>query len=94
MEWLLWQLMFDDFGNFELIVQCVSFWEKYLMHCGSSRGFRAEGILENTIDYTHQTYPESLSSLWGEPCEVVELVFVRFLLLGMNSHSHEATIDS
>jgi hypothetical protein len=27
----------------------------------------------------------------GEPCEVVELVFVGFLLLGMSCHSHEAT---
>jgi hypothetical protein len=91
LEWLLWQLMFDDFGDFELSVQCVSFWEKYFLRCESSGGFGTKEMLENISTYTHRSCLESLSSFWKEPCEVVKLVFVGFLLLGMSCHSHEAT---
>jgi hypothetical protein len=55
--------MFDDFGDFELSVLCVSFKEEYLLHCGSSGGFGSEGILENKIDYTHKSCPKSMSNL-------------------------------
>jgi hypothetical protein len=54
--------MFDDLGDLELSVKCVSVLrKKYLMYYGNSGGFGNKGILE--IDYTHRSYPESLSSL-------------------------------
>jgi hypothetical protein len=63
LEWLLWQLMFDDFGDFELSVKCVSSLKEYMLHYGSFEGFGNERILENIIDYTHRSRHESLSSL-------------------------------
>jgi hypothetical protein len=33
-----------------------------MLHCGSSGDSRNKGILENIIDYIHQSYLESLSS--------------------------------
>ncbi len=44
--------------------------------------FGNKGILENVIDYTDRLCFEYLSSLLEEPCDVVKLVYVGFLLLG------------
>ncbi len=58
--------------------------------CGSSGAF-GKGILENKIYYLNWSCLKSLSNLWEESCEVVELVFVGFLLSGMSYHSCETT---
>jgi hypothetical protein len=63
-------------------VQCVHLEERIFAKCASSGDFGNKGILESGIDYTHQSCPESLSSLWEEPYDVVKLVYVGFLLLG------------
>ncbi len=36
---VVWQLMHDVFGNFELGMECVLSREEYLLFCGSSKGF-------------------------------------------------------
>jgi hypothetical protein len=73
--WWLW-------GSWVECAMCFILRREYLLHCGSSGGFGNKGILETRIDYIHWSYLEFLSSLWKEPCEVVKLVFVGFLLLG------------
>jgi hypothetical protein len=73
--WCLW-------GSWAKCAMCFILWREYMLHCGNFRGFKNKGILENIIDYTHQSCPESLSSLWKEQCEVVKLVSMGFLLLG------------
>jgi hypothetical protein len=83
--WWLWGSWNDE------CAMCFILRKKYLLHYGGFGDFGNKGILDNIIDYIHQSYPESLSSFWEESWEVVELVFVGFLLLGMSYHSHEAT---
>jgi hypothetical protein len=36
---VVWQLMYDVFGDFELGMECVLSLEEYLLFCGSFRGF-------------------------------------------------------
>ncbi len=36
--------------------------------------------MESRIDYTYRSCLESMSNLWKEPCEVIKLVYVGFLL--------------
>ncbi len=49
---VVWQLIFDVFGDFELSVKCVLFLEEYLLDYGSSRGLGTEAILGSRIDCT------------------------------------------
>jgi hypothetical protein len=81
--WWLWGSWNDEWA------MCFILRREYLLHCGSSGGFGNKGILESKIDYTHWSCHESLSNLWEESCEIVELVFVGFFLLGMSCHSYE-----
>jgi hypothetical protein len=83
--WWLWGSWDDE------CAVCFILRRELMLHFGSSRDFRNKGILENIIDYIHQSYLESLSSLWEESWEVVELVSMGFLLLGMSCYSHETT---
>ncbi len=49
---VVWQLIFDVFGDFELSVDCVLFLKGYLLDYGSSKGLGMEGILGSRIDCT------------------------------------------
>jgi hypothetical protein len=60
---VVWQLMFDVVGDFEVSVECVLSWEEYMLHCGTSGGFGTEGILGNRIDYICCSCLESMFSL-------------------------------
>jgi len=55
---------------------------EYLLGWRNFEDFGNKGILESGIDYTHQFCLESLSSFEEEPCDVVKLVSVGFMLLG------------
>ncbi len=61
----MWQLMFDDFGDLEMVsVQCVSSrGESTNCIVGASRVLGEKGILENRIDYTYRPCLKSLSNL-------------------------------
>ncbi len=66
---VVWQFMFDVFGDFELSVECVLSWEKYLLHCGSSRGFGTEGMLGSIIWLYLLILPWNLCPVSdSEPC--------------------------
>jgi hypothetical protein len=36
---VVWQLMCDVFGDFELDMECVLSLEEYMLHCGNFGGF-------------------------------------------------------
>jgi hypothetical protein len=81
--WWLW--------GFWTKLECVSFWEKYLLHYGSFEAFGIEGMwgvkLIALTDPTLNLCPISKRN----HVEVVDLVFMGILLLGMNCHFHETT---
>ncbi len=83
---VVWQFVFDVFGDFELSVKCVLSWKKYLLHCGSSKGFgteRSRGVeLITPTDPTLNVYLVSKRN----HVEVVELISMGILLLGMRCH--------
>jgi len=74
--------MFDGLRIISWMCNVLILRREYLLHRGSFEGFGNNGILENIIDYTHQSYPESLSGFWEEPCDVVKFVSRGFMLLG------------
>jgi hypothetical protein len=74
--------MFDGLGILSWVCNVFIMRKKHLLDNGSSRDFGNKGILECVIDYTHWLCPEFLSNLLEEPCDVVKLVSMGFLLLG------------